>query len=123
MSSKVPHTQYAEITAYETKDGSLIRELMHPQHHASKNQSLAEASVPVGITTLLHKHNNTEEVYFIAQGEGLMTLGDTQFGVVEGDSIVIEPGTAHCIKNTGQQLLKILCCCSPAYSHDDTILL
>ena len=117
------HTRYSDIEVYKTKDGSDIRELMHPAHHACKQQSLAEASVPPGVTTRLHRHMQTEELYFILQGEAEMTLGDKHFAVQAGDSICILPGTRHCIRNTGTSELKLLCCCSPAYSHDDTELL
>jgi mannose-6-phosphate isomerase-like protein (cupin superfamily) len=73
--------------------------------------------------TTLHKHTFTEELYHITSGEGLMTLDKKQFDVIVGDTICIPPGTPHCIKNTGNNELIILCCCSPAYSHDDTQLL
>ena len=121
-------TQFDMIEGYVTKDGSIIRELMHPNEHGSskhsvRNQSLAEATVPVGVSTALHKHTLTEELYHIASGKGLMTLGEKQFDVTTGDTICIPPGTAHCIKNTGSVDLKIMCCCSPAYSHEDTVLL
>jgi mannose-6-phosphate isomerase-like protein (cupin superfamily) len=117
------HTSSNEIKTYETKDGSLIKELMHPNIHHNKNQSLAEAIVHPGQTTALHKHHHTEELYYITQGKGLMTLGDQQFEVKPGDTICILPGTAHCIKNISAEALHLLCCCSPAYSHDDTALL
>jgi len=117
------HTRYQDITSYETKDGSFIKELMHPDTHNNKNQSLAEAIVPAGKTTALHKHQQSEELYYITQGHGIMTLGEQQFEVNPGDSICILPGTAHCIQNTTAEDLHILCCCSPAYSHDDTELL
>ena len=41
-------TRYADIPAYVTKDGSVIRELLHPDHHGNRQQSLAEATVPPG---------------------------------------------------------------------------
>jgi len=116
-------THSAEIETYETKDGSFIKELMHPNSHSNKNQSLAEAIVPPGNTTALHKHQITEELYYITHGRGRMTLGDKQFDVEPGDSICITPGTAHCIENIDSKELRFLCCCSPAYSHDDTELL
>lgn len=49
------HTRYGEVEAYVTKDGSVVRELMHPNVHGNSNMSLAEAVVAVGQTTLLHK--------------------------------------------------------------------
>ena len=52
-----------------------------------------------------------------------MRLGDSIFPVRAGDTICIPPGTPHCIENTGSVPLKILCACSPAYSHEDTELL
>jgi mannose-6-phosphate isomerase-like protein (cupin superfamily) len=117
------HTQYGLIPAYLTKDGSVIRELLHPNQSAAQNQSLAEATVAVGQTTALHLHHATEEIYHITQGEGVMTLGVSTFRVVIGDSVVIRPGTPHCIQNTGTVALTILCACSPPYQHDDTQLL
>lgn len=49
------HTRYKDIESFVTKDGSVIRELMHPNVHGNSNSSVAEAVVPVGQTTLLHK--------------------------------------------------------------------
>ena len=116
-------TIYGEVAAYVTKDGSVIRELMHPAAHGNQKQSLAEAVVEPAACTALHRHALTEEIYHITAGSGLMTLGDARFAVVAGDTVCIAPGTPHCIENTGTVPLKILCACSPAYAHDDTELL
>lgn len=116
-------TEYKKIEPYTTKDGSIIRELMHPAFHGNFKQSLAEATVPVGGVTLLHRHMETEEIYHIMEGSGIMTLGEEKFEVRLGDSVCIPPGKAHRVKNTEQVSLKILCCCSPAYAHEDTELL
>jgi mannose-6-phosphate isomerase-like protein (cupin superfamily) len=116
-------TSYADITSYQTLDGSEIRELMHPGKHGNAKQSLAEATVQPGQETMLHQHLRTEELYHITSGRGLMTLGEERFQVAAGDTIWIPPGTPHCIGNIGTDPLRILCCCSPAYSHDDTVLL
>jgi mannose-6-phosphate isomerase-like protein (cupin superfamily) len=117
------HTRHAECTAYVTKDGSSVRELMHPARDGCRHQSLAEAVVAPGEETALHRHRATEEIYHVLAGHGLMTLGGECFPVAAGDTVCIAPGTAHCIANRGTSDLRILCCCSPAYSHDDTELL
>jgi mannose-6-phosphate isomerase-like protein (cupin superfamily) len=114
---------YATVTAYRTKDGSEIRELMHPDVHGNRAQSLAEATVPAGRRTLLHRHQLGEELYHITAGRGRMTLGADCFDVGPGDTIYIAPGTAHCIEAIGTKALRLLCCCAPAYSHGDTELL
>ncbi|MCW8933677.1 MAG: cupin domain-containing protein [Gammaproteobacteria bacterium] len=118
--NKISH--YNDLTAYITRDGSEIRELMHPNTHGNKSQSLAEAIVKPNEKTLLHKHLKSEEIYFIIQGNGKMNLNNETIQVTTGDTICIMPGTEHNIENTGNENLKILCCCSPAYSHDDTII-
>lgn len=117
------HSKYKNCESFVTKDGSLIRELMHPARYNNINQSLAEATIAVGENTQLHQHAQIEELYHISAGQGRMTLGGEMFTVVSGDTVCIPPGTPHCIKNTGTTDLVILCCCAPAYSHKDTELL
>lgn len=118
-----PTQTYATVTAYRTRDGSEIRELMHPGVHGNRAQSLAEASVEPGTRTILHRHHRTEELYHITAGHGRMTLGNETFDVAAGDTVCILPGTPHCIEASGESTLRLLCCCAPAYSHDDTELL
>jgi mannose-6-phosphate isomerase-like protein (cupin superfamily) len=116
-------SRYRDIAPYITRDGSEIRELMHPAVHGNVNQSLAEATVLPGQRTQRHRHHLTEEIYHITAGHGRMQLGNESFTVTIGDTILIPPGTAHAIENTGTEPLRILCSCSPAYSHEDTELL
>ena len=116
-------TAYDEVTAFISKDGSVIRELMHPTIHGPGAMSFAEAIVDPGSTTLLHLHALSEEIYHITDGAGTMRLGMAEFGIRSGDTIVIPPGTKHNVTNTGLSTLKILCVCHPAYSDADTVLL
>jgi mannose-6-phosphate isomerase-like protein (cupin superfamily) len=119
----VIRSQLADVAAYITCDGSSIRELMHPDVHGNAQQSLAEASIPPGGATLLHLHYASEELYHIVSGRGRMRLGDEEFAITPGDTLLIPPGTAHCLRNTGDEALRLLCCCAPAYRHEDTELL
>lgn len=114
---------YADVSAYVTRDGSEIRELMHPAVHGNRQQSLAEAIVQPGQTTLLHIHQHTEELYHVLAGHGRMRLGTEDFEVTAGDTVCIPPGTPHNITSLGAEPLRFLCCCAPAYSHADTFLL
>jgi mannose-6-phosphate isomerase-like protein (cupin superfamily) len=114
---------YATIDPYRTRDGSLIRELMHPSVHGNRLQSLAEAIVPTGAATLLHRHRLTEEIYHFTSGHGRMRVGDEVFDVAPGDTVCIPPGAAHHLVNTGSSEMRLLCACSPPYAHEDTELL
>lgn len=115
-------TVYRQIAPYVTKDGSEIRELAGIPTGNAENQSLAEATVPAGGETEEHYHGVTEEIYLFTSGSGRMRLGDDESDVAVGDTVVIPPGVRHKLWNTGSEPLKLLCCCSPAYSHDDTFL-
>jgi len=116
-------TKYPNIQSYITKDGSEVRELMHPDVFPDLKQSLAEAIVPPGGATILHRHLKSDEIYHITGGQGVMFLGDKKTNVTAGDTIFIPAGTSHKIHNPGDAPLKILCFCCPAYSHEDTELL
>ena len=106
---------------FTTKDTSLIREIMAPRNSAVAKQSLAEAVVPSGCRTLAHYHPITEEIYYILSGEGVMALEEEVVVVVAGDAIGILPGQRHQIENRGIEPLVFLCCCVPAYEHEDTV--
>ncbi len=121
--NKLSVNKYKDAKPYVTKDGSIIRELMHPDHRPVRNQSLAEAIILPGTTTLRHKHLQIEEIYHITNGCGRLSLDDDEFDVVKGDTIVIRPGVVHHLVNDGVEDLRVLCCCSPAYSHDDTVII
>lgn len=121
--SDPPHSRYAEVPPFITKDGSIIRELMHPGVHGNRHQSLAEAILPPGEATIPHRHHLSEEIYHFTAGNGLMRLGEDQYPVSAGDTICIPPGVAHSLSNPGPQELRLLCCSTPPYADDDTELL
>ena len=75
-----------------------------------------------GAKTRLHLHRRSEEIYHVTSGRGLMTLGGAVFALRRGDSVLIPPGTAHCVENTGRRPLRILCTCTPPYADDDTVV-
>lgn len=110
------------VRAFTTKDGSEIRELLAHRNSCIRNQTLAEARLPVGMSTTPHHHRDTEEIYYVLEGRGLMSVGNETREVAPGDAVAIPPGEVHEIKNTGVGMLKFLCCCSPGYEHDDTVL-
>lgn len=107
---------------FRTKDGSEIRELLAHRNSAIRNQSLAEARIPVGGATMEHYHPRAEEIYYITHGTGRMKLGQEERDVRPGDAIAIPPGQAHKLWNIGDEPLRLLCCCAPGYEHDDTVL-
>ena len=79
-------------------DGSEIRELLAHRNSAIRNQSLAEARLPVGGTTLEHYHVQTEEIYYITHGSGQIRIEGELRDVAAGD-----PCVARCRANPRRQ--------------------
>jgi mannose-6-phosphate isomerase-like protein (cupin superfamily) len=112
----------ADVPAFTTKDGSEVRELLAHRNSGIVNQSLAEARLSVGASTAPHFHPLCEEIYFLLEGKGRMQVEDDIRSVAAGDAIAIPPGKRHQITNIGSETLRFLCCCVPAYEHEDTVM-
>lgn len=111
-----------DVDPFVTLDGSEIRELAGRVSLPAVNQSLAEATVPVGGATTEHYHRVTEELYFFTAGRGRLRVDGEERDVMPGDCVVLPPGAVHKLWNTGDEPLRLLCCCAPAYTHEDTVL-
>ena len=111
-----------QVPSFITKDGSEIRELLAHRNSPIRNQSLAEARLPVGGATQEHYHPKCEEIYYITHGQGRMRIEGELREVGPGDAIAIPPGQKHKIWNIGQETLRLLCCCAPCYENDDTVM-
>ncbi|RDI74785.1 Mannose-6-phosphate isomerase [Gaiella occulta] len=105
---------YRTLEPFTTKDGSTIREYLH-----TPAQSLAEATLAPGQSTERHYHAVSEEIYLLVEGGGTMELDGASREVREGDAVLIPPGAWHEI-TAGPEGVRLLCCCVPPYSHDDT---
>jgi mannose-6-phosphate isomerase-like protein (cupin superfamily) len=108
-----------EAEAFTTADGSTIRELLGLPTAPVRNQSLAEATLEPGQATERHYHGESEEIYYVLEGAGEMELDGDRRTVAPGDAVLIPPGAWHRIRAGGGRL-RFLCCCAPAYRHEDT---
>jgi mannose-6-phosphate isomerase-like protein (cupin superfamily) len=104
---------------FTTRDGSTIRELLGLTTAPVSSQSLAEATLTPGQATDRHYHAESEEFYYLLEGEGEMEVECERAPVGVGDAIVIPAGAWHQI-TAGDRGLRFLCCCSPPYRHEDT---
>jgi mannose-6-phosphate isomerase-like protein (cupin superfamily) len=111
-----------ELSPFVTKDGSEIRELLAHRNSSIRNQSLAEARLPVGGATQEHYHPRAEEIYYLTHGTGKLRIEGETREVRAGDAIAIPPGKKHKLWNTGSEALRLLCCCAPGYEHADTVI-
>ena len=77
----------------------------------------------------LHKHLIHSEHVVVLDGTGQMTLRQTQddkekvFEIKKGDVVFIPKNTAHAVRSTGKQPLKVLSVQSPNFDGKDRIFI
>src|SRR5271155_5608389 len=120
-------SSYAQMQPFVTLDGSEIREWAGRVSAPAQNQSLAEATVPVGGATTEHLHHVTEELYLVTAGPGRRPVrgGGGRGGLLkDGEERIVQvghcalnpPGARHKVFNIGAEPLRIVCACAPGYS-------
>jgi mannose-6-phosphate isomerase-like protein (cupin superfamily) len=62
----------------------------------------------------VHKHLHNDELIFIHQGEGSLTLDETVYEVSTGDVVFVPRGVWHGLDNTGKEDLKMVFQYTPA---------
>jgi mannose-6-phosphate isomerase-like protein (cupin superfamily) len=63
--------------------------------------------IPPGGEVGLETHLHVEQTLFFLSGRGLATLDGKEQSIAAGDALVVTPGTAHNVVNTGDQPLEI----------------
>ncbi len=66
----------------------------------------------------IHSHI-PEQVYFILEGKGQITVGDEKESVGPGDCIFIPSGVSHGLKNDGEVMLRYLSAAAPSFEKDE----
>jgi mannose-6-phosphate isomerase-like protein (cupin superfamily) len=64
-----------------------------------------------------HAHD-PEQMYYILEGTGIMTVGGERETVGPGDCIYYPPNTVHGLENTGGTVLRYLSAASPSFTEE-----
>lgn len=101
-------------------DNCILRELLSPLSDPGirSRYSLAHAIVKPGDSTLPHVLRSTE-VYYVIEGEGMMSIDGEEARVSPGDTVYIPPGARQHIANTGTGDLVFLAIVDPAWRAQD----
>jgi len=111
-----------QSSVINTRHGSEIRPLIDRTSSPITQCSLAEETLPPGHSVTPHHHRQIEEVYYVVSGRGVMTVGREQHEVGPGDAIFIPRLHRHTLKNTGDEPMRLLLVCGPAFFYEDEIL-
>jgi mannose-6-phosphate isomerase-like protein (cupin superfamily) len=106
----------------KTRHGSEIRPLVDRTTSAITRCSLAEEVLLPGQAVTPHRHREIEEIYYIVEGRGVMTVGDERQEVAAGDAIYVPRHQRHTLSNTGTEPIRLLLVCGPAFFYEDEVL-
>ena len=68
----------------------------------------------------IHSHK-PEQIYYILEGEGIMTVNNEEKKVIPGNCIFIPSNSNHGPVNTGNKKLKYLSAASPSFTKKQCV--
>ena len=99
---------------YVRPEGITSYLLASPRTSSAEHLTTTLAVIQPGGEQRIHS-NRPEQVYFILEGTGLMTVGDETQHVGPGDCIFIPSGKPHGLKNEGATTLRYFSAAASAY--------
>ena len=64
-------------------------------------------------TQSIHAHQGADKFYFVLEGTGLFTIGDTERAAAAGQLVVAPAGVSHGVTNSGTERLSLLVAIAP----------
>lgn len=101
--------------------GALSKELAGPETTGSKRVDFRISRYAPAAYVGEHVHKVQEQVYYVLEGEGMLTLDNTKNLMRPHDYVFVPPGVHHSFTNTGTQGLVFLVITTPA-SDDEEVL-
>jgi mannose-6-phosphate isomerase-like protein (cupin superfamily) len=84
---------------------------------SSKNMAITLVEMEPGGIQQVHAHE-PEQMYYILEGSGIMTVDDEQRPVQAGDCIFFPSLARHGLENTGGTVLRYLSAGSPSFTRE-----
>ena len=70
----------------------------------SRYLAMGTQEFPAGSSTLIHKHDHTEEILYITEGSGTLVLGDERFTIQPDTTVWVPPGTWHGVEKVDSNM-------------------
>jgi mannose-6-phosphate isomerase-like protein (cupin superfamily) len=96
------------IVAHEGQGSIEIARMFQTKKLAGAWHFIEYLVVPPRVTIGRHRHGENEEIYFIIEGQALMTLNGQEHEVKPGDFIVNPPHGEHGLRNESEVEVKLL---------------
>jgi len=94
--------------------GALSKALVGPQNAGSKLIDFRISRYAPNAYVEEHSHKVQEQIYYVLEGEGVLTVGDEEHVMRPHDYVYLPPGIRHSFTNTGLDGLVFLVVTTPA---------
>jgi len=101
--------------------GALSKALVQPKTCGSRLVDFRISSYAPMAYVAEHTHAVQEQIYFVLEGEGILTLGDEKRVMRKYDYAFMPPGLPHSFTNTGLGSLVFFVVTTPVEDHLDAI--
>jgi quercetin dioxygenase-like cupin family protein len=100
--------------------GRQLRWLMTEENVNAQHCSMCMILVAPGETVRpAHSHPNGEEIIYIVRGSGKVMIEGVVEPVKQGSAVLFPQGKVHMLRNTGTEVMKVVCFFAPATNLDN----
>ncbi len=99
--------------------GALSKELVGPNRSGSRRVDFRISRYAPAAHVAEHVHRIQEQIYYVLEGEGVLTLDDAPHLMRPHDYVHVPPGIRHGFTNTGIAGLVFLVITTPANDEED----
>jgi putative monooxygenase len=108
------HLRRCDEAPLNERGGQVSRLLFAPQLGSTRLAVTWVRGEP-GSQQSLHVHDDSEQVYVVIRGRGLMIVDDEAVEVDAGSAVLIPLGAKHAIRNTGTEPLEYISATAPPF--------
>ncbi|PVE07920.1 cupin domain-containing protein [Limnohabitans sp. Rim28] len=101
--------------------GALSKELAGPETVGSSRVDFRISRYAPMAYVQEHQHHIQEQVYYVLEGEGVLTLDDESHLMRPHDYVYVPPGVRHSFTNTGLDGLVFLVITTPASDEEQEV--
>jgi len=119
----VTNEKWAKLKGpFQSVTGERIYEMVGSGNKVGRTvgHSIALVEIPSGKSSPAHFHKKSEETYYVLGGKGRMIIDGEERILEPGQMCPILPGQIHQIFTEGEEDLRFLVVCAPAWRPDDT---
>ena len=99
--------------------GALSKALVGPENSGSSRIDFRISRYAPNAYVAEHVHQVQEQIYYVLEGEGILTLNDEKHLMHLHDYVYVPPGVRHSFSNTGLAGLVFLVITTPANDQEE----